>query len=69
LKDAQCELALLALSSSLTNSVDMSIKREKIDVIETEYFQGMKQGQTAYPHIDNLLSDYLNTSSTDLLRG
>jgi phage gp36-like protein len=69
LKDACCELALRALSGDLATDLTAGIKREKIDVIETEYFQGATQG-TAYKAVDQLLSDFLKPSgSADVLRG
>jgi len=70
LKDAQCELALNALAGDLSTSVDVSIKRRKIDVLETEYFQGITPGQASYPVVDQLLSDYLKpVGSQDVQRG
>jgi hypothetical protein len=69
LKDACCELALRALSAPLADDITAGVKREKIDVIETEYFQGAAPG-TTYPLVDQLLSDYLKPSgSADVLRG
>jgi len=70
LKDAQCELALRALSGDLSADAPAGIKREKVDVLETEYFPGAPTGQTAYAAVDQLLSDYLKPlGSGDLLRG
>jgi hypothetical protein len=70
LKDAQCELALRALSGDLAADATAGVKREKIDVIETEYFAGTAPGQVAYPLVDQLLSDFLKPSgSTDVVRG
>jgi len=70
LKDAQCELALLALSGALTANIDVSVKRLKVDVLEKEYFQGGAPGQTSYPGVDQLLSDYLKPEgSQDVQRG
>lgn len=70
LKDAQCELALRALSGSLTVDGESNIKREKVDILETEYFSGAVKGQKTYLIVDQLLSDYLKPiSSGDLVRG
>lgn len=70
LKDAQCELALLVLAGELAPAVDGSIRREKIDVLETEYAPGVRPGKKLYPVVDQLLSDYLKPSgSSDALRG
>ncbi len=69
LKDACCELALRALSAPLADDITAGIKREKVDVIETEYFQGAAPG-TTYQIVDQLLSDFLKPSgSADAVRG
>jgi hypothetical protein len=70
LKDAQCELALRALSGPLADDLNASVRREKVDVLETEYAPGAKPGQIEYQIVDQLLSDLLKPSgSSDLLRG
>lgn len=70
LKDAQCELALIALSADLAPSVSAGIKREKVDVLETEYFAGAPVGTTVYTAVNNLLADLLKPlNSTDAVRG
>lgn len=58
LKDAQCELALRALTGELSADGTGNIKREKVDVLETEYFAGTVPKQV-FPVVDQLLSDYL----------
>jgi hypothetical protein len=63
-KDACCELALRALSGELAADGDASIGRKKIDVIDTEYRNGVLKGSMAYPVIDQLLSDYLHPRGT-----
>ncbi len=69
IKDACCELALRALSAPLADDLTAGIKREKVDVIETEYFQGAAPG-TTYQIVDQLLSDLLKPSgSADAVRG
>jgi hypothetical protein len=69
LKDACCELALRALSAPLADDITAGIRRERVDVIETEYFQGAAPG-TTYQIVDQLLSDYLKPSgSADAVRG
>lgn len=70
LKDAQCELALIALSADLAPNISAGIKREKVDVLETEYFAGSPAGTTVYTAVNNLLSDLLkSTNSCDAVRG
>lgn len=70
LKDAQCELALIALTADLAPNVSAGIKREKVDVLETEYFAGTPAGTTVYTAVNNLLSDLLKPlNSTDAVRG
>lgn len=70
LKDAQCELALIALSADLAPSVSAGVKREKVDVLETEYFAGAPVGTTVYTAVNNLLADLLKPiNSSDVLRG
>ena len=67
---AQCELALIALSADLAPNVSSGIKREKLDVIETEYFAGAPAGTTVYTSVNNLLSDLLKPiNSGDVVRG
>lgn len=70
LKDAQCELALIALSADLAPSVSAGIKREKVDVLETEYFAGAPVGTTVYTAVNNLLADLLKPLNTcEAVRG
>jgi len=70
LKDAQCELALIALSADLAPSVSAGIKREKVDVLETEYFAGAPAGTTVYTAVNNLLADLLKPlNACDAVRG
>lgn len=69
-KDSQCELALIALAADLAPNVAAGVKREKLDVIETEYFAGAPAGTTVYTAVNNLLSDLLKPiNSGDLVRG
>ena len=58
LKDAQCELALRALTAELAADATGNIKREKVDVLETEYFANSVPKQV-YTIVDQLLSDYI----------
>lgn len=58
LKDAQCELALRALTAELAADATGNIKREKVDVLETEYFANSVPKQV-YTVVDQLLSDYV----------
>lgn len=70
LKDAQCELALIALSADLAPSVAAGVKREKLDVLETEYFAGAPAGTTVYTAVNNLLADLLKPlNACDAVRG
>lgn len=70
LKDAQCELALRALSGDLAVDGASNIVREKVDVLETEYAKGTVKGQKQYQIIDQLLSDYLKPlGCSDVQRG
>lgn len=69
LKDAQCELTLRALTGELSADVSTGIKREKVDVLETEYFSGSTPKQS-YPVVENLINDYLKPAGNgDLIRG
>ncbi|MGH1376686.1 MAG: DnaT-like ssDNA-binding protein [Alphaproteobacteria bacterium] len=59
LKDAVCLLALEALSTDLCpNTETGAIKREKTDIVETEYFEGASVGITR-PAISGLLRGLL----------
>lgn len=70
LKDANSEAALRALSGPLAIDADVSVRNQKIDVIETEYAPGSTPGQLIYQVIDQLLSDYLKPlGSHDIQRG
>lgn len=69
-KDAQCELALRAMSSDLAPDIDGNIARERIDVIETEYFPGFGPGRPEYRAVEMLLSDLVRPrGSNDVVRG
>lgn len=61
IKDALCELALLELVTpgELTESVEVSVKREKVGVLETEYFE---RPTTSYPAVDNALRRLIRRS-------
>lgn len=70
MKDAQCELALIALSADLAPAVSAGIRREKVDVLETEYFAGAPAGTTVYTAVNNLLADLLKPSNAcEAVRG
>lgn len=64
LKNAVAILALEALSDDLNPTLDRggAIKREKVDVLETEYFD-WAPGATVRPAIDGLLRKYMTGSS------
>ena len=61
---AQCELAIKSLSGSLSPDLKRGggIKRQKVDVIETEYFDGAS-ATTTYQVIDQLLAQLLKSST------
>jgi hypothetical protein len=70
LKDAQCELALRALSGDLSADGESNIIREKVDVLETEYAPNTVKGMVSYPVVDQLLSDLLKPlGGGDAMRG
>jgi len=70
IKDAQCELALIALGADLAPNISAGIKREKVDVLETEYFAGAPAGTTVYTAVNNLLADYVKSANgSDVIRG
>lgn len=56
-KDAVCEAALRAIQADLTPDLERGgqIKRQKVDVIETEYKDDAPAGKT-YPEIESKLS-------------
>lgn len=64
LKKAVCELALEALSGDLNPAIspDPAVKREKVDVIETEYFEP-KRGYKIRPVVAGLLAPLLRGSA------
>jgi len=67
LKEAQCELALRALAGELAKDSDISVKREKVDVLETEWAEGVKKGKISYQVVDHLMSAFVNSSSSSEL--
>lgn len=68
LKDAQAEAALRALSADLQPDLERggAVKREKVDVIEVEYF-GAAAGETLRPTVDRLLLGLIR-SKNELVR-
>lgn len=70
LKDAQCELALRALSGELAVDGENNILSKKVDVLETSYMAGTVKGQKQYQIVDQLLSDLVRpVGSGTALRG
>lgn len=67
LKQAVALLALEALSADLNPALDRGgmVKREKVDVIETEYMDGALPGKKR-PAIDGLLRRFLTGSSLNV---
>lgn len=65
-KNACAELALQALSSRLIEVTDRGgmVKREKVDVLEVEYFDGAPGGKT-YTFAALILRPLLNSSSSN----
>jgi hypothetical protein len=69
-KDAVCEAALKSTVANLVPDQTRGVVREKIGEIETEYDRTSASGSKSYTVIENLLSDFLkSTSSVDLYRG
>ena len=69
LKSAQCELAVKALDGDLAGDTVTGVKREKVDVIETEYFTA-DSGREQYNAVEQLISDFLMPlGCSDLARG
>ena len=65
---AQCEASIRSLAGSLSPDLKRggAIKKQKVDVIETEYFYGAS-ATTTYQVIDQLLSPLLKSSTTLVL--
>lgn len=64
IKDAQCELAFLALSEDLFATITagaVTSERKKVDVIEkqTTYAEGSARDRAGYPSVDALLGPYI----------
>ena len=64
LKDAQCELALRALSGELAVDGENNILSKKVDVLETSYMAGSVKGQKQYQIVDQLLSDLIRPAGS-----
>lgn len=62
-RKAVLELALRSLEGSLQEDLGERVKREKVDVLETEYFESGSQ-QKRYPQVYNLIKRYLNKGSS-----
>ena len=60
IKRAQMMLAIQADSQPLLAPVTNGIKREKVDVVEVEYFEANDNGMINFPAIDALLAPYLD---------
>jgi len=62
--NAQCELAVRALSATLATDVTASarVKRQKVDVIEVEYESGRAQ-QTTYTIVNDFLKCFVSSGS------
>lgn len=56
---ACAELALRALSADLAPDITRLTKREKVDVIEVEYFEG-QPATDVYQAVDKMLAEFLN---------
>ena len=70
LKDAQCELALRAIAGELAPDTQGKVRRETVDVLTTEWFEGSDPSVTTYRIVEQLLSDLLRPKgSADVLRG
>lgn len=66
-KNACAELALRAASDDLAPDLEQRIKREKIDVIETEYDSTSPQ-YVRYRAIDNMLAPFFGMASNGSFR-
>lgn len=62
IKNACCLLAYKASAGALYSDKERSIKREKIDVLETEYFES-DTNQKEYREIDALVRRYMISAS------
>lgn len=62
IKNACCLLAYKASVGALYSDKERSIKREKIDVLETEYFES-DSNQKEYREIDAMLRRYMISAS------
>lgn len=60
-KDATCELALLALSDDLLPTEDRATKREKVGDLEVEYMDSAANHKR-YPYVTRLLRDLIISS-------
>ncbi len=58
LKQAVCILALESFTTDLNPVLDRAIKREKVDVIETEYMDNARAG-VSRPAIDGMLRPFM----------
>jgi len=58
------------LSAELAPDSTGRVKREKVDVLETEWFDGEDSTSTTYRVVEQLLSDLLKPKgSADAMRG
>lgn len=60
IKRAQMMLAIQSDSQPLLAPVTNGVKREKVDVVEVEYFEASDNGMINFPAIDALLAPYLD---------
>lgn len=64
-KQAQLAIAIELTKADLLAATGKDIKREKVDVIETEYFAGGSQSNGTYPAIEAALEPLLSSGSGD----
>lgn len=66
LKNAQMQTALESVSADLFGSVTTgaSIKKEKVDVLEVEYFEGGGSSSTTFPEINLYLKPLFKSAVT-----
>ncbi len=70
LKLAQLELALQAASGALfTTSASSGVKREKLDVMEVEYFEGSTGSEIVTGKADSYLAQLYETAATSSAGG
>ena len=64
-KQAQLMLAVAADNRELVAPISSDkVKRERVDVVEVEYFEAESSGLIEFPAVDNLLAPYLDGANS-----